>query len=66
VIVHSAGAWARLMNRNAPLILIPQFGDPDVGTAVWAGHHVVTPSTSRRHEDPLPRIRVDQAADAFR
>jgi hypothetical protein len=54
------------MNRNAPLILIPQFGDPDVGTAVWAGHHVVTPSTSRRHEDPLPRIRVDQAADAFR
>lgn len=65
VIVNSANAWARLALGTTPLILIPTFADPDVRTAVAAGHHVIAPSNTRRHDNPLPRIRVDEAADAF-
>lgn len=67
VVVESAPAWTRLMHHTTPLILIPLFDNPDVNAAVSSGHQVVIPATSRRHRDALlPRIRVDQAADAFR
>jgi hypothetical protein len=66
VIVESAGAWARLAQGAVPLILIPTFADPDVGSAAAAGHHVVVPAVSRHSDNPLPRIRIDDAAEAFR
>ena len=49
LVVSGEGAWGRLVDSPAPLVLIPTFEEPDVATALDNGHRVVVPSpaTSR-------------------
>jgi hypothetical protein len=44
VIVSGAGAWNRLVDSDAVLVLVPTFEDADVATALSRGHSVVVPS----------------------
>ena len=47
VIVSGAGAWERLVDSNAGLVLIPTLEDLDVQAALSRGHRVVIPSQGR-------------------
>jgi len=43
VVVTKSDPWHRLATSPVPIILIPLFGDSDVGTALDHGHRVVIP-----------------------
>jgi hypothetical protein len=43
VIVSGGGAWERLVDSDAGLVLIPTFEEPDVHAALSRGHRVVVP-----------------------
>ena len=42
-IVSASGAWDRLVDTDNALVLIPDFDDADIASAVRKGHHVVVP-----------------------
>ena len=43
VIVSAPGAWDRLVDSAHGLVLIPNFDDADIASALTKGHHVVIP-----------------------
>jgi hypothetical protein len=43
VIVSAQGAWDRLVDSAHGLVLIPDFDDADIASALSKGHHVVIP-----------------------
>lgn len=53
-------------SRDYAADLDPHVRRPRRRVGVAAGHHVVVPAGSRRSDNPLPRIRIDEAAEAFR
>jgi hypothetical protein len=68
VVVSGAGAWDRLADSDASLVLIPTFEDPDVATALSRGHRVVVPASrvvrSRGVEvkvGPLDQLKATEA-----
>ena len=44
LIVSGAAAWERIIDSGDRLVLVPDFDDPDVATALAAGHHVILPA----------------------
>jgi hypothetical protein len=78
VIVSAPGAWDRLVDSAHSLVLIPNFDDADLASALSKGHHVVIPlGRDARHADggivvlPLDRglateALVDDAAGITR
>ncbi len=44
LIVSGAAAWARIIDSGHRLVLVPDFDDPDISTALAAGHHVILPA----------------------
>lgn len=70
-IVRSAGVWDRIVALPGPGILVPDFDDADVASALASGRHVVaivdSGSAMRRSVDiRLPRVGRNEAAEAFR
>jgi len=70
LIVSGSGAWDRLVDSAAALILIPTFEDADVSTALRKGHRVVIPVPSDvRPRNGLsvsvPALDRQKAADAL-
>ena len=69
VIVSAPGAWDRLIDSPHSLVLIPNFEDADVASALTKGHHVVIPlGRDARHGEghivvPLPRSREGSRGD---
>jgi hypothetical protein len=52
VIVSASGAWDRLVDSDNALVLIPNFDDADIASALRKGHHVVIPlGRDARHDD---------------
>ncbi len=43
LMVSSPRVWDRLVESDAPMVLIPTFDTPDVATAVGHKHHVIVP-----------------------
>jgi len=44
VIVSAPGAWERIVDSAHSLVLIPNFDDADVASALAKGHHVIIPA----------------------
>jgi len=44
LIVSGAAAWARIADASSGLVLVPDFDDPDVATALAGGHRVIVPA----------------------
>ena len=69
LIVSGAGAWDRLADSDAALVLIPTFEEPDVATALRNGHRVVVPVPSdvrpRGVAAQLPPLDRQKATDAL-
>ena len=68
VVVSAAGAWDRLVDSDAGLVLIPTFEEPDVSTALSRGHRVVVPTAravrprgAQVTVDPLDPLRAAEA-----
>ena len=58
IVVSAAGAWDRLVDSDAGLVLIPTFEEPDVSTALSKGHRVVVP-TARAVRPRGAQVTVD-------
>jgi len=69
LVVSGEGAWGRLVDSAAPLVLIPTFEEPDVATALDDGHRVVVPVSRdvppRGHLVAVPALDRQAAAEAF-
>jgi len=69
LVVSGEGAWGRLVDAAAPLVLIPAFEEPDVTTALDNGHHVVVPVSRdvppHGHLVAVPALDHQAAAEAF-
>ena len=69
LVVSGEGAWGRLVDSAAPLVLIPTFAEPDVATALDNGHRVVVPvsrdAPPRGHLVEVPALDRQAAAEAF-
>lgn len=60
ILVHTPGAWKRLVHARQHLLLLPMFEDPSVIQAVRLGHHVIRPSGPEEvslNGVHLPRLR---------
>jgi hypothetical protein len=44
LVIRDRDAWGRAVARSSGLVLLPDFGDPVVGSAVKGGHHVIVPT----------------------
>lgn len=69
VIVSAPGAWDRLVDSDNALVLIPNFDDADIMSALRKGHHVVIPlGRDARHDDGhivVPLLDRAAAAEAI-
>jgi len=69
IIVSGSGAWDRLVDSDNPLVLIPNFDDADIASALRKGHHVVIPlGRDARHDDSrivVPLLDRAAAAEAI-
>lgn len=70
-IVRSTGVWDRVVALPGSGILVPDFDNADVASALASGRHVVSIADSgsamRRSVDiRLPRVGRNEAAEAFR
>jgi hypothetical protein len=55
VIVSASGAWDRLVDTDNALVLVADFDDADVASALRKGHHVVIPvGRDARHDEGRP------------
>jgi hypothetical protein len=63
VIVSASGAWDRLVDSDNPLVLIPNFDDADITSALRKRHHVVIPlgRDARRDEGYIVVPLLDRA-----
>ena len=66
VIVSAPGAWERLVDSDNALVLIPNFDDADITSAVRKGHHVVIPlgRDARPAEGHIVVPQLDRAVAA--
>jgi hypothetical protein len=69
VIVSAPGAWDRLVDSAHGLVLIPDFDDADIASALSKGHHVVIPlGRDARHAEGhivVPLIDREKATEAL-
>ena len=69
VIVSAPGAWDRLVDSDNALVLIPNFDDADIASALSKGHHVVIPlGRDARHAEGhivVPLLDRAKAAEAI-
>jgi hypothetical protein len=69
VIVSAPGAWDRLVDSDHSLVLIPDFDDADIASALRKGHHVVIPlGRDARHAEGhivVPLLDRAKAAEAI-
>jgi excisionase family DNA binding protein len=69
VVVSARPAWNRLTQSTSPMTLLPEFDEPDIGTALSRGHHVVIPigqgDLSRGTVIKLPRLDRNDARTAL-
>jgi hypothetical protein len=69
VIVSAPGAWERLIDSDHSLVLIPNFDDADIASALMKGHHVVIPlGRDARHAEGhivVPLLDRVKAAEAI-
>lgn len=69
LVVRSAEVWDRVVPHPGRMTLVPLFDEPDTGTALQAGHHVVIPVDSRyavsRDHIELPRPGRSEAIKAL-
>jgi hypothetical protein len=69
VIVSAPGAWDRLVDSDNALVLIPNFDDADIASALRKGHHVVVPlGRDARHDEghiAVPLLDRALAAEAI-
>lgn len=70
LIVSTSAAWARVAASQAPVALVPNFGNADVTLALRNGHHVIVPlgsaDNAKRAKIVLPRLGRDEAREVFR
>lgn len=46
IVVHTAAAWARMLENDSSIVLIPLFDEPDLGGALARGHRVALAATA--------------------
>ena len=67
--MSAPGAWDRLVDSDNPLVLIPNFDDADIASALSKGHHVVIPlGRDARHDEGhivVPLLDRAKAAEAI-
>jgi hypothetical protein len=65
MVVNDEAAWKRLADSTTPLVLIPLFHDPDVGTVLSRGHRVILVAASDDIVQNAKKIelrKIDNAA----
>ncbi len=70
VVIKKEVVWDRLSSSSTPMVLVADFEDPPIATALAGGHHAVSPlgpeDIVRGPTVELPRIHRQLAEDALR